>query len=96
MRYWCFIFGFGITLGTRTTNDDNKASQSGGTYHRTTHYDEFGREIGQTHRTHHGFSNPKGEHYHPNPHHHRRDPRRNGQKIKDPTGNKIWPGLFEH
>ena len=83
-----------VTPVTRTVNISNKPSSKGGTYHSTTHYDEYGRQIGKTHRTNHGYSNPKGEHYHPNPHHHRRDPV-TGEKLKDPnTGSRTWPGLF--
>ncbi len=82
-----------VTPGTRTINE-MKPSSGGGQYHKTTHYDEFGRQIGQTHRTSHGYSNPNGKHYHPNPHHHRRDPI-TGEKLKDPnTGSRTWPGLF--
>lgn len=43
-----------VTPGTRTVNNPAKPSSSGGTYHSTTHYDQFGRQIGQTHRTSHG------------------------------------------
>jgi hypothetical protein len=82
-----------VTPGTRTVNVE-KPSSSGGTYHSTTHYDEFGRQIGQTHRTHHGYSNPDSPQFHPNPHHHRRNPI-TGEKLKDPqTGSRTWPGLF--
>ncbi len=78
-----------VTPGTRTINDPAKPSSAGGTYHSTTHYDEFGRQIGQTHRTTHGRSD------HPNPHHHhhRRDPV-TGEKLKTPGGSRTWPGLF--
>ncbi len=38
--------------GTRTVNID-KPSSNDGTYHSTTHYDTYGRQIGQTHRTTH-------------------------------------------
>ena len=83
-----------VTPGTRTVNQTSKPSSKGGTYHSTTHCDEYGRQIGQTHRTHHGYSNPKSEHYHPNPHHHRRNPV-TGEKLKNPrTGSRTWPGLF--
>ena len=76
------------TPGTRTVNDLAKPSSSGGTYHKTTHYDEYGRQIGQTHRTTHG--RPAN---HPNPHHHRRDPA-TGERLKAPNGSRTWPGLF--
>ena len=77
-----------VTPGTRTVNID-KPSSSGGTYHSTTHYDAYGRQIGQTHRTSHGRP-----HDHPNPHHHRRDPV-TGEKLKDGrTGSRTWPGLY--
>jgi len=82
-----------VTPGTRTVNID-KPSRSGGTYHSTTHYDDFGRQIGQTHRTHHGYGNPSSSQFHPNPHHHRRDPV-TGERLRDPrTGSRTWPGLF--
>ncbi|GEM_PF-1082216 len=76
-----------VTPGTRTVNDPAKPSSAGGTYHSTTHYDEFGRLIGQTHRTTHGRSD------HPNPHHHRRDPV-SKENLRTPRGSRIWPGLF--
>lgn len=77
-----------VTPGTRTVNID-KPGSSGGTYHSTTHYDEYGRQIGQTHRTSHGRPTD-----HPDPHHHRRDPA-TGEKLKDPnTGSRVWPGWF--
>jgi len=87
-----------VTPGTRVTNDLDKASSSGGTYHRTTHYDEFGREIGQTHRSNHGYSDKSDTQYHPNPHHHRRNPI-SGEWLKYPGRTpggpkKTWPGLF--
>jgi len=82
-----------VTPGTRTVNVD-KPSSSGGTYHSTTHYDEYGRQIGQTHRTNHGYSDPSSSQFHPNPHHHRRNPI-TGEKLKDPnSGSRTWPGLF--
>ncbi|UTW45819.1 VCBS repeat-containing protein [bacterium SCSIO 12696] len=77
-----------VTPGTRTINDVEKPSSSGGTYHQTTHYDEFGREVGRTDRTTHGR-----EIDHPNPHHHRIDPVTR-ERLKNTEGSRIWPGLF--
>ncbi|QUJ67402.1 type IV secretion protein Rhs [Photobacterium sp. GJ3] len=77
-----------VTPGTRTINDVEKPSSSGGTYHQTTHYDEFGRRVGRTDRSTHGRASD-----HPNPHHHRRDPVTN-ERIKNKDGSRIWPGLF--
>ena len=49
---------------------------------------------GQTHRTHHGYSDPTSPQFHPNPHHHRRDPI-TGEQLRDPsTGSRTWPGEF--
>ena len=82
-----------VTPGVRTINQE-KPSSAGGTYHQTVHYDEFGRTIGRTDRTNHGYSDPKASNYHPNPHHHRVNPI-NKQNLKDPnTGSKVWPGWF--
>ncbi|MEW8660623.1 MAG: RHS repeat-associated core domain-containing protein [Candidatus Thiodiazotropha endolucinida] len=77
-----------VTPGTRTTNDYAKPSSAGGTYHSTTHYDQFGRRTGQTHRTTHGRPDS-----HPNPHHHRRDPI-TGERLRSPNGSRTWPGHF--
>mgnify|MGYP006914514582 CR=1 FL=1 len=77
-----------VTPGTRTTNDPAKPSSAGGAYSSTTHYDEFGRQIGQTHNTDHGRPDN-----HPTPHHHRRDPR-NGERLKNASGSHVWPGWF--
>lgn len=77
-----------MTPGVRTVNDPTKPSSAGGSYHSTTHYDEYGRLIGQTHRTDHGRAQD-----HPDPHHHRRDPV-TGEKLKSPDGSRAWPGLF--
>jgi hypothetical protein len=77
-----------VSPGIRTVNID-KPSSKGGTYHSTSHYDEYGRLIGQTHRTDHARP-----HDHPSPHHHRRNPK-TGEQLKDPrTGSRTWPGLF--
>lgn len=77
-----------ISPGKRVINDYAKPSSKGGTYHSTSHYDEFGRSIGQTHRTNHGRPND-----HPNLHHHRRDPI-TGEKLKTNDGSSVWPGPF--
>jgi hypothetical protein len=58
-----------VTPGTRTIVDDKPSSRTPGTYKRTTSYDEYGRQTGQTHETDHG--EPE---VHPSPHHHTRDP----------------------
>jgi hypothetical protein len=76
-----------IEPGTRTVTIQ-KPSRSGGTYTSTSHYDEFGRLTGQTHRTDHGRPDT-----HPSPHHHRRDPI-TGENIKAPDGSKVWHGLY--
>ncbi len=82
-----------VTPGTRTVNYE-KPSSRGGTYHRTDHYDEYGRQIGRTDRTHHGYKDPDSPQFHPNPHHHRRDPV-TGEELRNPTtGDRTWPGLF--
>ena len=82
-----------IAPGTRTVTIE-KPSSKGGTYSSTTHYDEYGRQVGQTHRTHHGYSDPTSAQFHPNPHHHRRDPI-TGEQLRDPsTGSRTWPGEF--
>ena len=82
-----------IAPGTRTATIE-KPSSKGGTYSSTTHYDEYGRQVGQTHRTHHGYSDPTSPQFHPNPHHHRRDPI-TGEQLRDPsTGSRTWPGEF--
>lgn len=94
-----------ITPGIRMTHDEEKASRGGGTYHRTNHYDIFGRSIGQTHRTHHGYPDPNHPEYHPNPHHHRRKVVREEsdghekenlirRKVRDGRKTKVWPGYF--
>jgi len=77
-----------VTPGTRQTTDIKPSSRGDGSpYRRDTHYDEYGRQTGQTHHGSHGEPD-----VHPNPHHHRRDPA-TGQKIKNPEdGTKIFPG----
>lgn len=89
-NYWIFKQSpTQVTPGVRVVNDYEKPSSAGGTYHQTTHYDEFGRLIGRTDRTSHGDAAT-----HPNPHHHRIDPR-NGKRLKGPDGEtRVWPGLF--
>lgn len=60
-----------VDPGTRRVTDMKPSSRKQGeTYERTTHYDEFGRSKGQTHRTDHGQPD-----IHPNPHHHTRNPK---------------------
>ena len=82
-----------VTPGIRTVNII-KPSGSGGSYHSTAHYDAFGRLIGRTDRTNHGYSNPNSPQFHPNPHHHRIDPLTNTEIVNPDTGTGIWPGLF--
>lgn len=68
-----------------------KPSSSGNNsmYFHTSHYNAFGRQIGQTHRSDHG--RPQN---HSNPHHHRYDIY--GRKLKTPSGSSVWEGLFGH
>lgn len=94
-KYW-FNHGkkvFQTTPGVRMVQDYNKASTTDVPYHRTKHFDMFGREIGQTHRSHHGQPDPNSKGYHPNPHHHRRDPVDQNRMLLF-RGKEIWPGLF--
>ncbi len=77
-----------VTPGTRKVNNAAKPSTTGSSYHQTTHYDEFGRNIGRTDRTTHGRPSD-----HPDPHHHRRNPI-TGERIRNPSGSTVWPGLF--
>ena len=59
-----------VDPGTRRITEMKPSGRSRGEiYERTTHYDEYGRQIGQTHKTAHG--EPA---VHPNPHHHTRNP----------------------
>ena len=59
-----------VQPGTRTVTDIKPSSRGkGDMYERITHYDEYGRSIGQTHTTDHGQPD-----IHPNPHHHTRNP----------------------
>ena len=95
-----------VTPGTREIVIYNKPSSKGGDYTHVTHYDEYGRQVAQTHFSHHGYSNPTKEGYHPNPHHHRSDPKKmkydpgskhttNIEPIKNPqNGSKVWDGIF--
>ncbi|MCY1033719.1 RHS repeat-associated core domain-containing protein [Corallococcus sp. BB11-1] len=73
-----------ITPGSARAIDDLKPSSraKGEEYVRTSHYDAYGRLVGQDHPTAHGESG-----VHPNPHHHVRDPKTNSR-----SGPK--PGLF--
>lgn len=78
-----------VTPGIRRVVDQKPSSRSKGeTYKRVSHYDEYGRMIGQTHYTDHGEPS-----VHPNPHHHRRNPV-TGQPVRNPeTGSNVWPGV---
>ena len=59
-----------VDPGTRRITDMKPSGRSQGeVYERTSHYDQFGRQTGQTHKTAHG--EPA---VHPNPHHHTRNP----------------------
>ena len=59
-----------VQPGTRRLTDQKPSSRSRNeVYERTTHYDEYGRQVGQTHKTSHA-----GPAAHPNPHHHVRNP----------------------
>ena len=59
-----------VDPGTRRITDMKPSGRSQGeVYERTSHYDQFGRQSGQTHKTAHG--EPA---VHPNPHHHTRNP----------------------
>jgi RHS repeat-associated protein len=59
-----------VSPGTRRVTDQKPSSRKKGeVYVRTTYYDEYGRQIGQTHETDHG--EPK---VHPSPHYHIRNP----------------------
>ncbi len=59
-----------IEPGTRRVTDNKpSARKRDETYERTTHYDQYGRQVGQTHKTDHGEPN-----VHPNPHYHTRNP----------------------
>lgn len=59
-----------VDPGTRRITDMKPSGRSQGeVYERTSHYDQYGRQVGQTHKTAHG--EPA---VHPNPHHHRRNP----------------------
>jgi RHS repeat-associated protein len=59
-----------VAPGTKSITDMKPSGRSAGeVYKRTTHYDQFGRSVGQTHHTSHG--QPA---IHPNPHHHTRNP----------------------
>jgi RHS repeat-associated protein len=69
-----------VTPGTKRTTEQKPSSRSNETYERTTHYDEYGRSTGQTHRTSHGEPD-----VHPNPHHHTRDPQ-TGQRSGPQSG----------
>ena len=79
-----------VTPGTKSVTDQKPSSRSNETYERTTHYDEYGRSTGQTHRTSHG--EPAS---HPNPHHHRRNPA-TGEQVRNPNppgeAPKVWEG----
>jgi len=78
------------TPGVRTVNTMKPSSSTGNPlYLHTSHYDAFGRQIGQTHRTDHG--RPRD---HANPHHHRYDI--HGNKLNSPSGSSVWEGLFGH
>lgn len=74
------------------------SSKSGKTYRSITHYDQYGRMIGQTHHSHHGYINPSSSQFHPNPHHHRYHypPKsKNMVPLKNPKyGRNQWPGLY--
>lgn len=78
------------TPGTRTVNTMKPSSSPGNPlYLHTSHYDAFGRQIGQTHRTDHG--RPRD---HASPHHHRYDI--HGNKLNSPSGSSVWEGWFGH
>lgn len=67
-----------VQPGTRrVTNPKPSGRAQGEVYERTTHSDEYGRQIGQTHKTTHG--EPA---IHPNPHHHIRHPKTG--EVSDP------------
>ncbi|WP_426733429.1 RHS repeat-associated core domain-containing protein [Myxococcus faecalis] len=60
-----------VQPGTRRLTDQKPSGRAQDeVYERTTHYDTYGRQVGQTHKTGHG--EPA---VHPNPHHHTRHPR---------------------
>ncbi|MDN5489157.1 MAG: DUF6531 domain-containing protein [Acinetobacter sp.] len=78
------------TPGTRTVNTMKPSSSPGNPlYLHTSHYDAFGRQVGQTHRTDHG--RPRD---HASPHHHRYDI--HGNKLNSPSGSSVWEGWFGH
>jgi RHS repeat-associated protein len=79
-----------VTPGTRTQTISKPSSAAGNPLYRsTTHYDQFGRQIGQTHYSTHGRPS-----CHANPHHHRRNPA-TGQRLRHPgSRTRTWPGLF--
>jgi hypothetical protein len=72
-----------VEPGTRRITEQKPSSRKQGeVYERTTHYDEHGRSTGQTHKT-----DPGEPDVHPNPHHHKRDPK---------TGQQSGPIPGEH
>jgi filamentous hemagglutinin len=70
-KYWIDKAPTQVQPGTRRVTDQKPSGRSQNeVYERTTHYDEYGRQVGQTHKTAHGDPS-----IHPNPHHHTRNPK---------------------
>ena len=89
-EYWERKLPKQVTPGTETIETWKKSSGSDEVYKKTGHYDEHGRLKAIDDYTDHGRPND-----HPNPHHHRFDPK-TGEQLRNPaTGTKIWPGTYK-
>lgn len=88
-KYWQKKTPTQVPPGIHRLVDQKPSRRSKGeVYKRVSHYDEYGRMIGQTHYTSHGEPSIP-----PNPHHLRRNPI-SGQQLPNPDNRtKIWPGV---